>query len=197
MPEKTKVEIPKIDIRKLTVTLVGDSPLVCHRISERAINAVLAKQLKKPKKGREAKDPKRDYKDSMYLNASGKPVFPTIAFKKAAVDACTFLQMTKAFARGMFHTTNEFTLIRGRPKMRRDFLPVGMGGRDVRFRAEFTKWEVELTLIYNATVVSPGQIINLLNIAGYAIGVGEHRPQKNGSWGMFHVKTTKAKRVKR
>ena len=33
------------------------------------------------------------------------------------------------------------------------------------------------------------QIVNLFNVAGFGIGVGEARPQKNGSWGMFHVAT--------
>lgn len=33
------------------------------------------------------------------------------------------------------------------------------------------------------------QIIGLLNVGGFSNGVGEWRPQKNGSYGMFHVAT--------
>jgi hypothetical protein len=29
--------------------------------------------------------------------------------------------------------------------------------------------------------------VNLFNTAGFAIGVGEWRPQRDGSYGMFHI----------
>ena len=62
-----------------------------------------------------------------------------------------------------------------------------MGTTDIRIRGEFPEWSTELTVRYNASTLQPEQIINLFNVAGFAIGVGEHRPQKDGSNGMFHV----------
>jgi hypothetical protein len=46
---------------------------------------------------------------------------------------------------------------------------------------------VKFQVRHNPNVLSVEQIINLFNVAGFAIGVGEWRPQKDGSNGMFHV----------
>jgi hypothetical protein len=39
----------------------------------------------------------------------------------------------------------------------------------------------------NASVLSADQITNLFNVAGFGVGIGEWRPQKNGSFGRLHV----------
>jgi hypothetical protein len=44
-----------------------------------------------------------------------------------------------------------------------------------------------VTVRYNRNVLSAEQIVSLFNTAGFAIGIGEWRPQKNGGFGMFHV----------
>lgn len=62
-----------------------------------------------------------------------------------------------------------------------------MGTADIRYRGEFPEWSTEITLRYNANVLSPEQVANLFNVAGFAVGVGEWRPQRDGSFGMFHV----------
>lgn len=31
------------------------------------------------------------------------------------------------------------------------------------------------------------QILNIINAGGYACGIGEWRPEKDGQYGMFHV----------
>jgi hypothetical protein len=63
-----------------------------------------------------------------------------------------------------------------------------MGVADLRYRGEFKKWSCRLRIRYNARVLSEDQILNLFEIAGFAIGVGEHRPQRDGSNGMFSLK---------
>lgn len=71
--------------------------------------------------------------------------------------------------------------------MRQDMVRVGMGTADVRFRGEFTAWATTLSVTYNAKSLSPEQIVNLFNLAGFGVGVGEWRPEKDGSYGRFHV----------
>jgi hypothetical protein len=91
-------------------------------------------------------------------------------------------------ARGAFHVDGEMVAIQaGPPKMRQDMVRVGMGTADVRFRGEFTQWAVDLTVSYNAAALSPEQIVNLFNLAGFGVGVGEWRPEKDGGYGRFHV----------
>lgn len=67
---------------------------------------------------------------------------------------------------------------------------VGMGTADIRYRPEFVDWRIPVTLKINASVISPEQVANLLNIAGFGVGIGEWRPEKNGQYGRFHVATS-------
>lgn len=195
------VELKPIDIKMFKVRLVGDSPLIVHAWSEKAKKEMLDKQMKKAKSGKEAKDPWRDYCDSMYW-LTEKPAlatqadiekarfgFPSVAFKEAAVSAGFRGGVTrdKVSSYGAFHIIGDMIEITGLPEIREDMVRVGMGTADIRYRGEFKNWSAEITVRYNANVMSAEQIINLFNLGGFATGVGEWRPEKGGSYGMFHV----------
>ncbi len=205
--ENVGIELPKLDIRLMEVAVVGDSPLIVHAWSEKAKKEMLDKQMKKAKPAKEAKDPKADFEASMYRLADGGYGFPSVAFKNAAVTAGTSVAgLTKIQARQAFHILGEdadiqgafegsksrVNLVRiegGKPSMREDMVRVGMGTADLRYRPEFSEWHAKLLVRYNANVLSESQILNLLNVAGFAVGVGEWRPEKDGQYGMFHVAT--------
>lgn len=198
-------ELPKIDIRFLTVEVVGDSPLIVHKWSEKAKKEMLDKQMKKASAGKQAKDPWMDYCESMYWldGMPEKPTekdikkarfgFPAVAFKACAIDAA-YQQgaiAKKTTARGAFHLVDELVEIKGTPQMREDMVQVGGMSKvaDIRYRGEFPKWRATLNIRYNAKAISPEQILNMLNIGGFSNGVGEWRPSKDGSFGTFHVAT--------
>jgi hypothetical protein len=185
------IELPRLDIREITIKLKGLSPLICHAWSKKAREQILNKQMGKASAGKIAKDPEQDYQDSLYHLEGGGHGFPTIAFKNAAVSACTSLgkSVTKVQARQAFHVIGEMARIEGTPRRREDMVRVGMGVADVRFRAEFPEWSVNLTIRYNARVLTDEQITNLFNTAGFAVGVGEWRSERDGSFGLFEVAT--------
>ena len=147
--------------------------------------------MKKAKTAKDAKDPQRDYEEAFYRLPDGKPGFPTIAFKQAAVSAggrfSDGLKMTEL--RGAFFIDGELAEINGEPSMREDMVRVGMGTADIRYRPEFKAWKVTLPIKYNADKISLEQLVNLFNLAGFGVGVGEWRPEKDGQYGMFHVVT--------
>lgn len=182
------VSVPRINVRRLQVTLVGDSPLISHKWSEKAKKEMLDKQMKVAKTAKAAKDPERDYRESLYEIPDGGYGFPCVAFKAAAVSACRFadgIKMTEA--RGAFHVVGELAPIEGEPEPREDMVRVGMGTADIRYRGQFPTWRTTLNIDYNADVLSPEQILNLFRLAGFGVGVGEWRPEKDGSYGRFHV----------
>lgn len=184
------VNLLKLDIRSIKMTLVGDSPLIVHQWSEKAKKQMLDKQMKKAKTAHAAKDPEQDYKDSLYIlpDSDGKDYgFPTIGVKAAAVTAAAQCDMFKTEARAAFHIDGELVKIDGEPSMREDMVRLSMGTADLRYRGEFKEWKTTFTLKYNAAVLSAEQIVNLFNTAGFGVGIGEWRPQKNGSYGRFHV----------
>lgn len=201
------IELPALKIGLMEVTVVGDSPLIVHAWSQKAKREMLDKQMKRAKGAKEAKDPAADFDASMYRLADGGYGFPSVAFKNAAVTAATSIAgITKIAARQAFHILGEDADIEGAfdgaksrvnliridgsaPAMREDMVRVGMGTADLRYRPEFTSWRARLLVRYNAGVLSEAQILNLLNTAGFAVGVGEWRPEKDGQYGMFHVAT--------
>ncbi len=208
MKQTTKeVVIPAIDVRHATIKVVGDSPLIVHKWSEKAKKEILDKQMKKAKtKGHDAKDPVRDFIDSLYW-LDGEPKektpegfenaiasgarfgFPAVAFKAAAVAAGFRSGVTKdkVSMHAAFHIDNQYVEIVGVPTIREDMVRVGMGAADIRYRGEFLEWYALLSVRYNAAAISLEQLMNLFNLGGFACGIGEWRAEKGGAFGMFHI----------
>lgn len=195
------IELPPLAVQTMEVPIIGDSPLLVHAFSKKAKEMMLAKQMKKASAGREAKDPWRDFVESLYWLdgmpenpteddvAKGRFGFPAVGFKAAAVTACTSIgSITKVAARQAFHIDGEFVLIEGPPPaMREDVARVGMGTADIRYRGEFDPWRATLLVKFNANVLSASQVVNLFETAGFAVGVGDWRPERDGVHGRFHV----------
>lgn len=203
MAKKTEVQIviPPMNIQSLELVVIGDSELIINKWSEKAKRQILDKQMQKAVPKRSPKNPERDFFDSLYwlTKKPAKPTmatlkkakfgFPAVGFKASAVNACSFVGgVTKVAARGMMHINQEFIEIQsGPPRMREDMVRVGMEKPDIRYRGGFPKWRAKLPITYNANVISAEQIANLFQLAGFAIGVGEWRPPKDGDFGRFHV----------
>lgn len=207
MAKKEIIMIPAIRIEELPITLIGDSPLIVHRFSEKTKREMLDKQMKKAStKGRDAKNPVSDFMESLYwltempkeyteeafekaLAEGAEFGFPSIAFKSSAVSAAYRAGVTKdkATSRGAFHIDGEFVKIDGVPTLREDMVRLQGSSADIRYRGEFKQWRATFMVRYNASVYSVEQIANFFNLGGFACGVGEWRPEKDGSYGMYHV----------
>ena len=190
-----KVEVPQLDIRKMTMTLVGDSPLISHRFSEKAKKEMLDRMQKKARTGREPKDPDAEFRASLYEipGADGVYGFPAMGFKNAAVRAAKSIpDVAMTDARGWFHVKceNHMLLPLRYDELQNveDVVRVARGGTDLRYRGYFLDWEVDIIIEYNAATISPGQIAMLFDIAGFSVGVGDWRPERDGMYGRFHVK---------
>ena len=187
-PTAVRIEIPAINIKTMSIKLLGDSPLISHKWSDKAKAMMLDKQMGKAVPKKAPKDPEREYRDSLYEYPTGGYGFPSVAFKAAAVSACRSVEgirMTEA--RGAFHIPGELVKLQGEPIMREDMVRIGMGTADIRYRGAFDPWGATVVIRFNENVLTPSQIVNLFNVAGFGVGVGEWRPEKDGSFGMFHV----------
>lgn len=126
--------------------------------------------------------------------------FPVIAFKAAALNA-GFQQgalvrnaggadLAKTTARGAFHIIgDEFAVIEGTPTIREDNVRIGSQSKiaSLAYRAEFKTWRTEFLIRYNTRTITAEQIVNLFRLGGFANGVGEWRPERNGNFGTFHL----------
>ena len=211
--KKTEViEIRPIEIKKVTVRVVGDTPLIMHAWSEKAKRMMLEAQMGIAKgKKKEVKNPADDFIRSMYwltpmpedgtmesfeeaIANGARFGFPVTAFKQAAISAAYRMGWAKdkMSMRGAFYIDSDengmIEIHADTPEMREDMVKVGMGTADIRYRGEFKNWYADLTISYNANgQYSLENIVNIINAGGYVCGVGEWRPERDGQYGMFHV----------
>ena len=76
------------------------------------------------------------------------------------------------------------------PIIREDMVRIGMGSADLRYRAEYQNWSMDMILEYNADgELTLEQIVNVINAGGYSVGIGEWRPEKDGNFGRYHIAT--------
>lgn len=184
-----EIKLAGLSIDRIRLRLVGTSPLIVHKWSEKAKKQMLDKQMKRASQGKAAKDPEQDYRESLYIRDDGSYGFPAVAFKAAAVRAGTYCDMKMVFLRGAFHVEGDLVHIEGEPEAREDMVRVGQGTADIRYRPQFPKWATEVAITYNSRALAAEQIVNLFEIAGFAVGVGEWRPEKDGQFGRFQVET--------
>lgn len=187
-PTSDTIQLPELNIKTATIELHGTTPLIVHRFAEKARKEMLDKMMKVAKIGKDAYSPEEMYQDSLYIMEDGRTGFPAVAFKAAAVAAANDAGIQKVLARRSFHITGgELVPIRGEHRMREDVVRIAMGTSTIRHRAEYPTWSVAITVAYNASIITLDQLVNLFNIAGFGVGVGEWRPERDGIFGTWEV----------
>lgn len=212
--ETEVIEIRPLDIKRVKVRITGDTPLIVHAWSEKAKRQMLEAQMKTTKtKAKDVRDPFDDFVQSLYwlegkpeestpeafedaINNRAKWGFPVGAIKQAGNSAAYRLGWVKnqMQLRGSYFLQTEFgdmAEIKGSiPEIREDMVRIGMGSADLRYRGEFKNWYMDMTLEYNASGdMTLEQILNVINAGGYTCGIGEWRPEKDGSFGKYHIET--------
>lgn len=194
---ETKLQIPQIKKHTASITIVGDSPLLINKFSEKSKREMLEKQTKRAKGAKEARDPLKEVAAATYRLPNGKYGIPASGLKNCAVSACKFIDgvpMTKA--KGAFFVLEDGDglvelNVKGKPEVDERMVAVGPFGRKVkmaRFRPRFDKWSCTFKVIYDPDTLSAEQLLNLYERAGFSIGLCEYRPEKSGNLGMFSVK---------
>jgi hypothetical protein len=190
----TSVEILEFQIREVTIPIVGISPLIVHRFSEKAIKMIQDKQAGKAKnKKHDIRDPEGDFEGAKHYSPLGWEGFPAAGFKAAMIRGAKMIGMvmkdtqTSFFVKANCEET-QLVQIFGKARMRTDQVRVGMGSADIRYRPEYLNWTAELTIEFNQGVLSLDQIYQLVKASGYGCGIGEMRPEKGKfNYGRFKL----------
>lgn len=212
--EKEIIEIPEIKLKEAVLTIVGDSPILIHKFSEKAKAEILNKQMKKAKVAKEAKIPFKDFMMSLHwitpmpdidkiddekelekifnkaIKNGAKFGFPTVGIKQSAISAAfrNGLAKNKVSIQGMFQIKGELAEITGNLRMREDYCKIPMAGADIVYRGEYdTGWKCTFTIVYDSGSISLEQIVQMINLGGFACGIGDWRVEKGGNFGTFHV----------
>ena len=202
MATKAQIQIRPINIETMDITIVGTTPLIVHAWSHKAKQEMLDKQRgKKVSAKHSIKIPVNDFMDSLYwLTEKPEPgIDDDDAESKWAYRAGLDVKQTEL--RGTFFlegltdasTIDLAEIVGPAPEFREDMVRVGGMSKtaDIRHRAEFREWEIPLRLKY----ISDGkysleQILNMVNYGGFVCGIGEWRPEKDGQFGMYAIKTS-------
>ena len=193
MATKT-AELQTIKVENALIRIKGLSPLIMHRWSEKARREMLDKQMKKTVK-KEAKSPEEQYEASVYKMDDGSIGFPADAFKKAMIRGAKQIGLVMTDARTSFFVHGEYCTrddrelvqIKGEVVPREDMVRLNGTTADIRFRGQVVNWTAELKISYNSSITSFDQVVNMLHAAGYGVGVGDWRPEKDGTFGRCEV----------
>jgi hypothetical protein len=187
--------LDRIEVETLLVPILGTSPLLMNRFSEKAKRQMLdAMQGRKTPK--QAKDPKAEYEAAFYRFEDGGIGFPVIAFKSATVGAARFygksVKMTElrqfVFVRGEIGVDGkQLARIVGEAEMSEDVVRVGNGGTDLRYRPLIREWSTSLQVTYVTSALTRESLLGLVDAGGLGVGIGEWRPERKGDFGTYCV----------
>lgn len=190
-----QIAIDRIAAETISVPIIGTSPLIVHRFSEKAKRQMLD-NMQGRKAPKETKDPAAEYDAAFYRLKDGRYGMPAIAFKAATIGACRFYgkSVTMASTRQYIFLTGEpgddgqqLVAIDGEPQMREDVVTVGQNGHDLRYRPEFLEWSTTLNVTYVTSALARESVLSLIDAGGMGVGVGEWRPEKKGDFGTYRI----------
>ena len=204
--EQVSVEIPELEIKRTQITIVGDTPLIVKRFSQKAKEEISEKQQKKAKKVKEGENVWETFIDSLHWLTPKPKEYTEKAFNEAMKKGAKFgfpatgikqciasgayrkkLVKDKVSMYSAFHIAEELCEIKGTLTMSEDYARNPMtGGAVVCTRPKFTDWSITFTLVYDSTF-SINELVNFINIGGFGVGIGCWRVEKAGMYGMFHV----------
>jgi hypothetical protein len=206
--EAAALVIKPIRTELLEINIVGMTPLIVSRFSEKAKAQMLAAQQGK-KRQPEKRDPRREFLASLYragIDPDTDEVLyglPAMAFKMATIGAGRFwgkqVKMTELRQFMTFYGVSvpseagRMVVLNGRPRMREDYVRLAGVNHpaDLRYRGCFYQWSATLVVGYTSNLLERDSVVSLIEAGGGNVGVGEWRPERNGEFGTFRVASGK------
>lgn len=195
MTKKAKlVNLKPIQKDTLEVSIESTSPMIQHRWSEKARRQLREINVENRKtKDRVERDAEQEAKDATYLTADGKYGIPAGALANCIIGAAhNDLGVAKTLVRkALFVKCDDpagvLEINCTPPETREDFVRIGRGGTDLRYRPIFHKWFCTFTVEYDSDLLNREDVVNLIERAGFGVGLCEWRPACNGDFGRFQV----------
>jgi len=199
------VTISKPDIRTIPLTIMGLTPYVQHRFSQKAMLKMKAAQLQgsqgKKNRAKEPRDFNADYEGAKHYSTEGWIGIPAGCFRNAMISACRLIGFKMTIAKlSVFVEHDGIDSVDGVPLIRIEGKPEPMemavknatGVADLRVRPMWRKWSANLRVSFDGGQFSEEDVANLLERAGRQVGIGEGRPDSKSSaglgWGTFEIK---------
>jgi len=191
------ITLKPIKQENVVFTIRGTSPLIQHQWSEKAKKMIRDKKAG-IKRGaqREPCDPEQEFRDATYLTDGGEYAIPAMAFKASLIGAAhKDIGIEKTLVRKSIFIkctdgNGNLPIECEDPIMREDYVRVGVGSADLRYRPEFRDWTCEITALVDTDNLPVDALINLVNRAGFGVGLCEMRPEKGKDFGRYEIDPT-------
>lgn len=200
---KAKQEVETISVmevkkERVAFVLVGESPLICNTMSEKARQELLAPRARKnaaEKRSTAKHDVFAEYRNSVYQpnNAEAPTAIALLAtaFKGALRNAALDLPGAKKSEIGrLTYVRGDYVPIYGVPKLLMSITRSADMNHtpDVRTRAILPKWAAIVEVEFVSPLLRAEVVGRLMAAAGMTQGVGDWRPEKgNGGYGRFRL----------
>lgn len=193
-----EVNILEVTRGHMEFCILGTSPLIMNRMSQKVWFELLAPKGKKTAADKAANvkhDPIKEFRDSPYViaeeNSPTKLALMVTAFKRAMATAAMDLPgASKTQIGRLIYMPGEMQPVFGIPRV---FMAVTRSSDikrtpDVRTRAILPEWACRIEVTFTKPLLKEQGIANLLAAAGMASGVGDWRQEKgSGSFGSFKI----------
>lgn len=207
--DTTKVEIEVVAIQQgeVTISVLGRTPLILNRLSEKAKHELLLPRGRKNAAERAATlkhNPMEEFRASPYMlpdeDAPTLICLPNEVFKGAISSAALDMPgATKAQIGRLVSIVGGRIPVYGEPQLLMSVVRQADINRtpDIRTRCILPEWCAQVTVSYVRPQLRETAILNLLGAAGILSGVGDWRQQKGkGSYGLFELVPANDERVK-
>lgn len=192
------IHVAEISQGQFECCLLGRTPLIFNRMSEKAKRELLFPSGKKSAIERAVSlkhDPVGEYRASVHrFGDDSLPQYlglPSTAFKKAIMTAALDLPGTrKAVIGRLTYVEGAYVLVGGTPELLMSTVRMPDMNRtpDIRTRAILPRWACRVSVTYTKPLLTGQAVANLLAAAGMTVGVGDWRLEKGaGNFGLFRV----------
>jgi hypothetical protein len=195
-PKAEAIDVIEVQQGNITLNVLGTSPLICNRMSEKARRELLMPAGRKTtaEKASSLKhDPITEFRASPYFLPDGPTLIGIMssAFKGAMATAALDLPgATKAKIGRLVYVEGDYCAVYGTPQLHMSIVRSADMNHtpDVRTRAIIPEWAARVSISYVEPVIKLQSVINLLSAAGITAGVGDWRPEKGkGAYGRFTI----------
>lgn len=190
------IELQPLSWETIEIPIVGVTPLIPHRWSEKARRLMLDSQQGKATPKKAPKDPAQDAADATYWLPDGRLGMPAVAFKGATADAARYfdkrvsIELLKRIIRVHGEGPEQLVPIDGEFAMFEETPRNSGGTADLRYRNKVWPWSATLRIKYLSAVFTAASVVAVVD-AGGAGGVGDWRPSspksRTGTFGCYEV----------
>jgi len=189
--EETKeIKLSPIELSTIKVIVKGKS-LLMNRMNPETMEDMTRKQTGQTVEKKKIRDLYKEVEMKKHFTSNGKIGFPACAFKSAMVEGAVYIDsLDKKRVKGSVQVLGDILPLKYKTEKINKATTYDSGiNRSPRetWRPQYDDWSCELTIQFNKSQISASQIVELLKIAGFHIGIGSWSPQHSGNFGMFQV----------